>query len=570
MLSFISLLNYTINYCKATQGNEKNSPEDDEYVEDVVCCESDIAENQMKVFDLKDAGKVLLVRQRGKIHALGTKCTHYGAPLVNGALGDGRVRCQWHGACFNIETGDIEDFPGLDSLPCHQVTVENCKVKVRAKRSALENPKRVKSMSKKLKSDNQHYVIIGGGPSAAVCVETLRQENFTGTITMVCKENHLPYDRIKVSKIGDFDIDTNQFRTPQFYKENDIDVILGVPAVKLNTVSREVSLENGQTLKYDKLLLATGSHPAFLDVPGSNLKNIVTLRYFEDGKYLASLLTPETDVVINGSSFIAMEAAAYCLDKVNSVTIVARSKVPFKLALGEEVGFAFMKLFKAKGIVFRISNSITGIKDDGTGKVGSVELADGSTLKADVLILGIGSKLCTDFLEGSGVDLKNDGSIDVNSYLQTNVPNVYAAGDIVFAPIYSHGNKKATIGHFPLAHYHGRIAGLNMLGKKEELRAVPYFWTSLFGKNVRYAGNGSFEDVIYEGNVEELKFVAFYINRDEEVVAASSCGMDPVVSQFAELLYQGQKLYKKDIDRDHLGWISRLTPEPVKPIDERN
>lgn len=73
----------------------------------------------MKVFDLKDAGKVLLVRQKGKVHAIGTKCTHYGAPLVNGALGDGRIRCQWHGACFNIETGDIEDFPGENKLLMH-------------------------------------------------------------------------------------------------------------------------------------------------------------------------------------------------------------------------------------------------------------------------------------------------------------------------------------------------------------------------------------------------------------------------------------------------------------------
>lgn len=85
---------------------------EDEYVEDVVCKVSDIKENEMKVFDLKDQGKVLLVKQNGELNALGTKCTHYGAPLVNGALGDGRIRCQWHGACFNIKTGDIEDFPG--------------------------------------------------------------------------------------------------------------------------------------------------------------------------------------------------------------------------------------------------------------------------------------------------------------------------------------------------------------------------------------------------------------------------------------------------------------------------
>lgn len=103
-----------------------------QYVEAVVCKESDLKENEMKVFDIGEEGKVLLVKQKGELNALGTKCTHYGAPLVSGALGDGRLRCQWHGACFNIKTGDIEDFPGFDSLPCYQVTVtEKGEVKVR-------------------------------------------------------------------------------------------------------------------------------------------------------------------------------------------------------------------------------------------------------------------------------------------------------------------------------------------------------------------------------------------------------------------------------------------------------
>lgn len=101
------------------------------YVEAVVCNEKDLKDNEMKVFDIGEDGKVLLVKQKGEFNAIGTKCTHYGAPLVNGALGDGRVRCPWHGACFNIKTGDIEDFPGFDSLPCYQVTVtEKGEVKV--------------------------------------------------------------------------------------------------------------------------------------------------------------------------------------------------------------------------------------------------------------------------------------------------------------------------------------------------------------------------------------------------------------------------------------------------------
>ncbi|XP_044763702.1 apoptosis-inducing factor 3-like isoform X2 [Coccinella septempunctata] len=568
MFTFITLLNYEMNVRKASLPDEEVPKPEDEYIEDIVCCESEIHENEMKVFDLKDAGKVLLVRQRGKIHALGTKCTHYGAPLVNGALGDGRVRCQWHGACFNIETGDIEDFPGLDSLPCHQVTIEDCKVKVRAKRSALENPKRVKPMCKRL-NDDEHYVVIGGGPAGAVCVETLRQENFTGSITLIARENHLPYDRVKVSKIGDFDIEQNQFRTPEFYKEHDIDVRLGISAKKVDVEEKKVILDSGEKISFDKLFIATGSKAAVINVPGKDLKNIITLRDYEDGKNLLSLLTPETNLVINGSSFIAMEAAAMCADKVKNITVVSRSKAPFKHALGEEVGYAFMKLFKAKGINFRTNTNIKTIKDDGTGKVGAVELEDGLTLDSSVVLLGVGSTVYTEFLKDSGISLRSDGSVDVNGYLQSNIEGIFAGGDIAYAPVFSHDNKKATIGHFPLAHYHGRIAALNMLGRKQELKVVPYFWTSLFGKSIRYAGSGSFEDVIYVGNIDDLKFVAFYINKADQVVAASSCGMDPIVSQFAELLHQGKKLYRKDIDKQPLGWLSSITPDPVVPLDQR-
>lgn len=156
------------------------SKSDMDYVEGVVCHKDDLAENQMKQFELGD-GKVLVVKQNGEFSALGTKCSHYGAPLAQGALGEGRVRCQWHGACFSLKTGDIEDFPGQDSIPCYQVTVtEEGQVKVRAKRTELASNKRTKKMVKRINGDSRTFVIIGGGPSGAICAESLRQEGFTG------------------------------------------------------------------------------------------------------------------------------------------------------------------------------------------------------------------------------------------------------------------------------------------------------------------------------------------------------------------------------------------------------
>ncbi|XP_072379894.1 apoptosis-inducing factor 3 [Diabrotica undecimpunctata] len=532
----------------------------EEYVEGIVCNVNDLQENELKTVEL-DEGKVLLVKQKGVISAIGPKCTHYGAPLVSSALGDGRVRCQWHGACFNILTGDIEDFPGLDSLPCYKVTIEDDKVKVRAKKSELRTNKRVKRMVKKDLKEDQHIVVIGGGPSGATCVETLRQEGYTGRLSFVCKEDFLPYDRVKVSKSMDFDVEHASLRDEDFYKQYDIDVLKGVEATAVDSSNHSVTLSNGNTLNYDKLFIATGSLARKLNVPGSDLKNVVTLREYRDAQYTFSQLSEDKEVVVLGSSFIALEAANYCQSKTKKVTVIMRGDLPFQPLLGPDVGKVFMKLFEDKGVHFVTKNTITEIKDDGNGNVTEVVLQDGSTLKADLVIMGVGSTFATDFLKNSGVELRSDGSVDVNEYLQSNISDVYVGGDIAYAPVWSHNNKKSAIGHYPLAHYHGKIAALNILGKRTPLKAVPYFWTMLYGKGIRYAGHGEYDDIIYHGDVSQYKFVAFYL-KDDIVVATSSCGMDPIVSQFAELLAQNKKITKEELQgEDLLTWRNRVIPQ---------
>ncbi|CAH0549204.1 unnamed protein product [Brassicogethes aeneus] len=531
--------------------------DDDEYVEKVLCKTTDLEENQMKSFDV-DEGKVVLIKQNGKFAAIGPKCTHYGAPLVNGALGEGRVRCQWHGACFNIWTGDIEDFPGLDSIPCHEVTVDGCgNVAIRAKKSELRDHKRVKPMAKRECAQTQSMVIIGGGPAGANCVEVLRQEGFQGKITMVCKENYLPYDRVKVSKAMDFDIETAQLRSEKFYQQNGIEVIKGVAAKSVDTTSKKVTLDNEKTIAYDKLFVATGCKPRKVDIPGKDLANVLTLRNYDDAKFTVSLLAENKEMVVLGSSFVAMESANFCHGKVGKITIVARVDYPFSPYLGPCIGQAVRALYEEKGITF-VPNS--GIKKiNGCSSVESVELNDGTILKCDVLIMGTGSDFNTDFLRNSGVNLEENGSVDCDDHLRSNVADVYVGGDIAFAPVWSHGNEKSAIGHWPLAHYHGKIAALNMLGKNAPLKTVPFFWSMLFGKGLRYCGHGRYDDIIYQGDVQGFKFVAFYLNKEGLVIAAASVGMDPVVSQVAEMMAQGKKITRDDLQGDDkLKWIERL------------
>ncbi|XP_072397902.1 apoptosis-inducing factor 3-like [Diabrotica undecimpunctata] len=501
-----------------------------EFVEGVVCKVSDIQENELKTFPLGN-GEVLLVKQNNVISALGSKCTHYEAPLVKGALGNGRIRCPWHGACFKISTGDIEEFPGLDSLPCYQVTIEGENVKVRAKKNDLISNKRIKPMGGKLGTTEDSIVIIGGGPAAETCAETLRQEKFGGSITMICKENFLPYDRVRLSKDMGLDIKTAEFRSEDFYQTYNINVLKGIDATEVDTEKKIVSLRNNTKVPYTKLFIATGNRARRPCTPGSYLKNVVVLRTYEEAKDANAMLSKDKEVVIIGGSFIAMEVAEYCRDKAKKVSVVMRDDVPFKTVLGPMVGEAVMKLFKRMVLI----------------------LSRSTILPADIVILGTGSNTNTDFLKSSSIQLKENGTIETNEYLESAVSDVYAGGDIALAPVWCRNNIKASIGHFGLAEYHGRIAALNMIGKKTALKTVPYFWTKLGPLSIRYCGFGVYDDIIYTGDVENFKFVAFYLENDE-VIAVSSCGMDPYVSKFAELTAQGRKLKREDLSFHIFGW----------------
>ncbi|XP_073948473.1 apoptosis-inducing factor 3 isoform X2 [Choristoneura fumiferana] len=531
------------------------------YVEAVVCKTDELKDNEMKVFDIGDEGKVLVVRQKGEFSALGTKCTHYGAPLVSGALGDGRVRCQWHGACFNIKTGDIEDFPGFDSLPCYKVTVtEKGEVKVRAKISDLKSNKRIKDMGSVSACDSSAVVIVGGGPSGATCAETLRSEGFRGRITLVAREKYLPYDRIKISKIGTAtDIDKLQVRTSEYYQGTNINVLTGVEATKIETAERIVHLSNGTKLAYSALYLATGAKPRVPDIPGVDLKNIFTVRDFQDSVDILATLGADADkdVVVLGLSFIGLETAATCCKKAKSMTVVGKDQAPLGQIFGNEIGQSLQTLFEENGVKFRFETTI--VKCNGEdGVIKSVELADGTTLPADMLILGVGTTFYTDFLKDTGIALEPNGAVNVNDKLETNVKNVYAGGDIAYAPVHSFGNKQMSIGHVGLAQYHGRVAALNILRKEAPLRTVPYFWTMLFGKSIRYAGCGKPTSSLVDGDVATLKFVIFFFDETEKVIAVASCMRDPVVSQFAEFLHQGKSLYKKDLKEDRFAWTKTI------------
>uniref|UniRef100_A0A8D2NFN9 Rieske domain-containing protein n=1 Tax=Zonotrichia albicollis TaxID=44394 RepID=A0A8D2NFN9_ZONAL len=431
---------------------------------------------------------VLLVRNRREFRALGSKCPHFGAPLSKGVLRGERLRCPWHGACFNIRTGDIEEYPALDCIPSFKVTVEDGKVFITAKRKGAPT-----SSSSSSARCQRAEVSSPAGVAALVCAETLRQEGFTGRIIMATKEKHVPYDKSKLSKVTMLSNVTRAIPAPSLLQ-----------AVSVDFQKQKVHFMDGSSQKYHQLLIATGSHSGFLKVPGADLQNICTLQTPEESSKILELATGK-NLVIVGASFIGMEVAAFLSDRAGTISVVEREPFPYQHALGPQVGGVAMKMLQNKGVKFHMKTELCELK----GK---------------------------------------DGKVSPAFHMQTNIPKVFAAGDVVTFPVALLGGDRSSIHHQQVAEAHGRCAALNMLGRGEELHTVPYFWSTLLGKSIRYAGCGKgYTDTVVKGSLEQQKFLIFYI-RDGHVTAAASLNCDPMVSLIAEVLYLGKQISKEEAE----------------------
>jgi len=308
----------------------------------VKCSVDDLQDGQMKEVDAADNMKILLLKHQGKFHALSSKCTHYGAPLAHGSLCNGRVQCPWHGACFNVTTGDIEDYPGLDSLQTFKVSVSGKEATIHYRAAALKE-KRVKAMCRHWATDKRTFLIIGGGAAGALCAETLRQNGFQGQIVMTSRERHVPYDRPKLSKSLDASADSLALRKKEEYKQHDVTFRPDSEITKVDVKNKTATFKDGSTLTYDKLLLCTGVSPQTLDIPGKDFQNIFLLRTVDDGNKIVAQ-AKEKKVVIIGQSFIGLEVASYLVDKAANVTVIGRADIPLKQLLGAKIGAMIKKV----------------------------------------------------------------------------------------------------------------------------------------------------------------------------------------------------------------------------------
>ncbi|KAM4620383.1 apoptosis-inducing factor 3 [Polymixia lowei] len=528
-------------------------PEDgSEELTELVCLESDLQNGQMMEVEV-GLHNVLLTRSEGQYSAISNQCTHYGGPLSRGFLSGQTVRCPWHGACFNIFTGDLEEYPGMDSLPCHKVKVENNKVYVSVNKKILRQAKRIKSMGSRLPGVIHTILLLGGGAASVVCAETLRQQNYSGRIIMVTRDELLPYDKTRLSKVMNVESNTILLRRMEFYHQYDIEVWLRKEALSLDTDKKTVTFDDGSVQSYDQLLISTGCRAKGLDIPGMELENVKMLETPEDARQIHAACVG-CRIVLVGTSFVGMEVASYMTDKATSITVIGSSEMPYQKTLGPEIGRITMMMLEKRDVKFYMNDNVKEVRGV-NGKVKDVVLKSGTVIPADVLIVGIGVLPNSEFLRGSKIKMDSKSSVPVDKYMQTNIPGVFCGGDLATFPLAMAKDQRVTIGHWQMAQAHGRVAALNMLDKPTELNSVPFYWTVLLGKTIRYAGYGEgYTEIVLKGKVEDEKFLALYI-KDDEVVAAASLDFDPAVSAVAERLASGKTITKKEAQSDDLRWL---------------
>ena len=280
-----------------------------------------------------------------------------------------------------------------------------------------------------------------------------------------------------------------------------------------------------------------------------------TLRTPSDANYISENAVGK-NVVIIGGSFIGLEVAAALVGTCSKVTVVDRNTVSFQNILGAEVGEILSKLHRDKGVNFEMESTVAEILGTEEGSVRGVVLSSGKQLEADLVLVGAGVTPNTQPLAGIEGVLDSRGIIPVDEFMQSTVENIWAAGDIVEFPLLTYSRQLINIGHWGIAMYMGKVAALNILGRKEPAYTVPFFWSVQFGKSIRFAGISKDTDSI---KVEEggESFLATY-SRDGVVQGVATLGRDPVAAYFRTLVAQG-KVLKEEEAGDILKTMPKLS-----------
>jgi apoptosis-inducing factor 3 len=435
---------------------------------------------------------VLLARSGNEFFAIGATCTHYGGPLGEGLLVGDTVRCPWHHACFSLRTGEAIRPPALNGVPCYVVETRDGTLFVREQHKSASRPIAPNP------SVPSSVVILGGGGAAQAALETLRREGYRGPITVLSADTDPPCDRPNLSKdylAGTASEEWIPLRDAAFYRQHAIDLRLATRAVAIDTQQHLVRTNNGDTVPYGALLIATGAAPIRLDLPGGNLPHVHYLRSLADSRGLIDAAGRAKRVVVIGASFIGLEVAASLRTRQLQVDVVAPDRIPMERILGPDIGTLVRSIHDEHGVRFHLPDKVRSISER------QVQLESGTAIDADLVVVGIGVRPALELAESSGLAL--DRGISVDQYLETSVAGIFAAGDIARWPD-PHTGEKIRVEHWVVAERQGQTAALNMLGRKQPFDAVPFFWSMHYDMSILYVGHAEkWDSVLVDGSVEK-------------------------------------------------------------------
>jgi len=436
---------------------------------------------------------VLLARSGSEIFAIGATCTHYGAPLADGLMVGGTVRCPWHHACFSLRTGEALHAPAFAPVACWAVEQRDGRIFVRAK-TKVAAPAR---MTRAAPSAGlpERIAIVGGGAAGFAAAETLRRQGYGGSLVMLSSEEASPVDRPNLSKdylAGNAPEEWVPLRPESFYTEAGIELRLKATVASIDVRNRQVALSDGDTIAYDRLLLATGAEPVRLSIPGADQPHVLTLRSLADCRAIIARARTAQRAVVLGASFIGLEVAAALRARGLEVHVVAPETRPMERVLGAQLGDLVHALHAEHGVVFHLGDVASAID----GK--QVALKSGGTIEADFVVAGVGVRPRIGLAETAGLAV--DRGVIVDAYLETSAPGVFAAGDIARWPD-PHSGSSIRVEHWVVAQRQGQTAARNLLGAREKFTAAPFFWSQHYDVSINYVGHAeSWDETVIEGN----------------------------------------------------------------------
>lgn len=487
-----------------------------------------------------DGTAALAVRRGDAIHFIGAKCSHYGLPLEKGLVEGNEVHCPFHHARFCLNNGAAVGAPALDDIPSWHVTRDgerfiagerqlpqvsitlhaqathaadaamDAVAATGAQPDALAAPASEATEQSGKSPFDQRVVIIGGGGAGHAAATMLRAEGHRGSITLLSADADLPYDRPACSKAvlnGTSQADDAILHTREDFAAQRIVVETRVNVSAIDPTARTVTSSDRRTWPYDALLLATGAEPKRLTVPGADLPHVHTLRTLDDARRLAEASQTAKRAVIVGASFIGLEAAASLRKRGLEVDIVSPAPLPMEKLLGESVSAQLRKLHESHGVRFHVGTTAASISHDRVG------LDDGSHLDADLVLVGIGVAPRTALAEATGIHV--DDGILVDAQLRTNIPGIYAAGDVARWPDPWDGAPHR-IEHWVLAERQGQAVARAILGDAHPFRQVPFFWSMQYDVSLGYVGHiDAWDHVIEQGSLADKDWSMTYFKDGE-------------------------------------------------------